>query len=189
MAYTIEYTASAEGDIAYFRKYEQVLIVDAIDDQLIYEPHLETRNRKVLDPNPLAALGTAHRSLSGVLRCGCSDPVSAREGGGVERTQHTLHSWEGICTMRTIELTTIAQPVEDLLDLADAEGVLLRLPNGKVFLLTSVTDAAAEDDDFADEVARTRQNAALMQLLRERSQEQTRYSTQQVRERLGLSKP
>ncbi len=91
--------------------------------------------------------------------------------------------------MRTIELTTIAQPVEDLLDLADAEGVLLRLPNGKVFLLTSVTDAAAEDDDFADEVARTRQNAALMQLLRERSQEQTRYSTQQVRERLGLSKP
>ena len=91
--------------------------------------------------------------------------------------------------MRTVELTTIAQPVEDLLDLAGTEGVLLHLPNGKVFLLTSVTDATAEDDDFADEVARTRQNAALMQLLRERSQEQTRYSTQQVRERLGLSKP
>jgi len=47
----------------------------------------------------------------------------------------------------------------------------------------------AEDEDFADEVARTRQNAALMQLLRERSQEQTRYSAKQVRERLGLSKP
>jgi hypothetical protein len=91
--------------------------------------------------------------------------------------------------MRTVELTTIAQDVEDLLDLADAESVLLRLPNGKVFLLTSVADAAAEGDDFADEVARTRHNAALMQLLRERSQEQTRYSTQQVRERLGLSKP
>jgi hypothetical protein len=91
--------------------------------------------------------------------------------------------------MRTIELTTVAQPVEDLLDLADTEEVLLRLPNGKVFLLTSVTDAVAEDDDFADEVARTRQNAALMQLLRERSQEQTRYTAQQVRERLGLSKP
>src|SRR5690349_19184043 len=100
-----------------------------------------------------------------------------------------LHSWEGICPMRTVELTTIAQPVEDLLDLASAEGVMLRLPNGKVFLLTSVPDAAAEDDDFADEVARTRQNAALMQLLRERSQEQTRYSAQQVRERLNLLKP
>lgn len=55
MAYTIDYTASAEGDIVYFRKYEQVLIVDAIDDQLPHEPHLETRNRKLLDPNPLAA--------------------------------------------------------------------------------------------------------------------------------------
>jgi hypothetical protein len=90
--------------------------------------------------------------------------------------------------MRTIELTTIAQPVEDLLDLAEAEGVLLRLPNGKVFLLASVANVAEDDDDFADEVARTRQNAALMQLLHERSQEQTRYSAQQVRERLGLSK-
>ena len=55
MAYTIEYTASAEDDIVYFRKYEQVLIVDAIDDQLSHEPHLETRNRKELDPNPLGA--------------------------------------------------------------------------------------------------------------------------------------
>lgn len=55
MAYTIDYTASAERDIAYFRKYEQVLIVDAIDDQLTNEPGLETRNRKVLDPNLLAA--------------------------------------------------------------------------------------------------------------------------------------
>lgn len=91
--------------------------------------------------------------------------------------------------MRTIELTTIAQPVADLLNLADAEEVLLRLPNGKVFLLTSVMDTAEDEDDFADEVARTRHNAALMQLLRERSQEQTRYSAQQVRERLGLDKP
>jgi len=33
MAYTIEYTASTEGDIAYFRKYEQVLIVDAIAER------------------------------------------------------------------------------------------------------------------------------------------------------------
>jgi len=54
MAYTIDYTASAEGDIAYFRTYEQVLIVDAIDHQLTHEPGLETRNRKALDPNMLA---------------------------------------------------------------------------------------------------------------------------------------
>jgi mRNA-degrading endonuclease RelE of RelBE toxin-antitoxin system len=55
MAYTIDYTASAEGDIAYFRKYEQVLIVDAIDQQLMHMPEVETRNRKLLDLNLLAA--------------------------------------------------------------------------------------------------------------------------------------
>ena len=66
--------------------------------------------------------------------------------------------------MKTIDLTTIAQPVEDLLDLASAEDqVLLRLPNGKVFLLASVTDTSTDADDFADEIARTRQNAALIQ--------------------------
>ena len=90
--------------------------------------------------------------------------------------------------MKTIDLTTVAQPVVDLLDLASAEEVLLRLPNGKIFLLASVTDAPTDDDDFADEIARTRQNAALMDLLRERSHEQTRYSAQQVRDRLGLQK-
>jgi hypothetical protein len=53
---------------------------------------------------------------------------------------------------------------------ASAEGGL-RLPNGKVFLLRSVTDAPTDDDDFADEVVRTRQNVALMELFRERSHE------------------
>lgn len=54
MVYTIDYTASAEGDLATFRTFEQRLIVDAIDQQLRHQPHQETRNRKPLDPNSLA---------------------------------------------------------------------------------------------------------------------------------------
>ena len=54
MVYTIDYTASAEGDLAVFRTFELRLIVDAIDQQLLYQPHQETSNRKLLDPNPLA---------------------------------------------------------------------------------------------------------------------------------------
>ena len=54
MAYIIDYTASAEEDLTSFRRYEQVLILDAIDQNLLYTPQVETRNRKVLDPNPLA---------------------------------------------------------------------------------------------------------------------------------------
>jgi mRNA-degrading endonuclease RelE of RelBE toxin-antitoxin system len=54
MRFTVEYTASAEADLAFFRTYEQRLILDAIDQQLPSEPHQPTRNRKLLDPNPLA---------------------------------------------------------------------------------------------------------------------------------------
>jgi len=54
MAYTLDYTASAEDDLAAFRIFEQRLIVDVIDQQLRSEPHQETRNRKLLDANPLA---------------------------------------------------------------------------------------------------------------------------------------
>ena len=44
--YDIEYTLEAMEDLKRFRKYEQQLIVDQIDEQLSYEPAQETRNRK-----------------------------------------------------------------------------------------------------------------------------------------------
>jgi len=54
MRYTIDYTASAEADLAFFRAYEQRLILDALDQQVLTAPQQATRNRKLLDPNPLA---------------------------------------------------------------------------------------------------------------------------------------
>jgi hypothetical protein len=88
--------------------------------------------------------------------------------------------------MKTVDLTQVGDAVEELLDLATNDGVLLRLPNGKVFLLRSVAEDDTEHDDFADEIARTRQNSALMALLEERSQEQSRISAEEARRRLGL---
>lgn len=52
--YSIEYTESALSDLEYFRKTERQLIVDQIDIQLIYEPGIETPNRKRLRRNALA---------------------------------------------------------------------------------------------------------------------------------------
>jgi hypothetical protein len=88
--------------------------------------------------------------------------------------------------MKTVELTRVVEAVEELLDLATDDGVLLRLPDGKVFLLRAVSEDADVGDDFADELARTRQNSALMELLEMRSQEQRRSSAEQARKRLGL---
>ena len=54
VAYRIEYTDSAIDDIAYFKKYERVVIVTAIEEQLTHEPIREVRNRKPMEPNALA---------------------------------------------------------------------------------------------------------------------------------------
>ena len=54
MAYRIEYTDSAIDDVAYFKKYERVVIVTAIEEQLTHEPIREVRNRKPMEPNAIA---------------------------------------------------------------------------------------------------------------------------------------
>jgi mRNA-degrading endonuclease RelE of RelBE toxin-antitoxin system len=53
--YDIKYTETAVADLQWFKKYEQNQILDGIDQQLRYQPTVETRNRKQLRPNPTAA--------------------------------------------------------------------------------------------------------------------------------------
>ena len=81
--------------------------------------------------------------------------------------------------MKTVELTTIAPYLAELLDLASAENIILKTPEGREFVL-------AEVDDFDTEIALVRQNEELMALLEERSREKKTYTLQQVREQLSL---
>ncbi len=52
--YEIELTAKAREDLMWFRKNERAEILDGIDVNLMYEPTIETRNRKRLRPNQTA---------------------------------------------------------------------------------------------------------------------------------------
>jgi mRNA-degrading endonuclease RelE of RelBE toxin-antitoxin system len=52
--FILEFTDSALEDLSFFKRYEQNLILDSMELQLIHEPTIETRNRKLLEPNPLA---------------------------------------------------------------------------------------------------------------------------------------
>jgi mRNA-degrading endonuclease RelE of RelBE toxin-antitoxin system len=52
--YDIEYTQEALADLQWFRKHEQNIIVDGIDNNLVYEPTVETRNRKQMRRNNYA---------------------------------------------------------------------------------------------------------------------------------------
>jgi mRNA-degrading endonuclease RelE of RelBE toxin-antitoxin system len=53
--YEIEFTPIALEDLRYFKRYEQNIILDAIQTQLLYEPTVETTNRFRRQPPELAA--------------------------------------------------------------------------------------------------------------------------------------
>lgn len=53
--YEIEYTPQAVEDLQFLRKNEQKQILDGVEVQLRYEPITETRNRKLMRPNNIAA--------------------------------------------------------------------------------------------------------------------------------------
>jgi hypothetical protein len=52
--YQIDLLPTAQEDLNGLRKFEQKEVLDGIKTQLRYEPTVETRNRKRLDPNDLA---------------------------------------------------------------------------------------------------------------------------------------
>jgi hypothetical protein len=89
--------------------------------------------------------------------------------------------------MKTIDLATKTQTVDELLTLAEAQNILIRTADGRIFLVAEIEEGDT-DDTFAQEVELTRQNTELMKLLGERSNEPGRYSSDQVREKLGLNK-
>src|SRR5258705_2084565 len=54
MAYTVEFAESVRGQLASLTARQRSLVMDAIGNQLIHEPAVETRNRKPMRPNPVA---------------------------------------------------------------------------------------------------------------------------------------
>jgi mRNA-degrading endonuclease RelE of RelBE toxin-antitoxin system len=54
MTYTIEFAESVKQQLRALAAHQKVLIIEAIEEQLLYEPLKETRNRKPLRPNPIA---------------------------------------------------------------------------------------------------------------------------------------
>jgi hypothetical protein len=79
--------------------------------------------------------------------------------------------------MKAIDLGASSPTLTEVLDLANEDNVILQTPEGRRYLL-------AEIDDFAEEVAKVRQNEALMELLDERSREPATYTLNEVREQL-----
>ena len=54
MKFRIELAESALDDLRWFKRYERALILDAVDQQLLHAPMVESRNRKKLRENILS---------------------------------------------------------------------------------------------------------------------------------------
>ncbi|MGH9363022.1 MAG: type II toxin-antitoxin system RelE family toxin [Thermoanaerobaculia bacterium] len=54
MTYRIRFAESVKGQLRKLSAGERAQLLDAIEQQLSYEPLVETRNRKPLRPNPVA---------------------------------------------------------------------------------------------------------------------------------------
>ena len=80
--------------------------------------------------------------------------------------------------MKTIGLTEGALNPEGVLGMASQENVILRMEDGREFVL-------AEVDSFDREVELTRKNQELMNFLDERSNDQGVFTVEQAREQLA----
>lgn len=81
--------------------------------------------------------------------------------------------------MKKIDLSEIPPGLARLLDEARHEDLILRLGDGREFLVVAI-------DDFDDEIARTRNNPKLTALLEARAKQTATIPLEQVKKRLGL---
>src|SRR5438552_2099200 len=117
-------------------------------------------------------MGAAHWEAPHLLRC-----RRLAEGGGhqvswLEGTQSAVYSWEGVQAMKTVDLTSEAPTVDQLLKLAIRDNVILRTAEGREFLL-------AELEDLDEEIELIRRDQELMQFLDQRSHDTKRYTLAQ----------
>lgn len=54
MAYRIEYSPETDRHLRVLSAGQRSTVFDAVDEQLVHQPAVETRNRKPMRPNPLA---------------------------------------------------------------------------------------------------------------------------------------
>jgi mRNA-degrading endonuclease RelE of RelBE toxin-antitoxin system len=54
LVYRIEYSPASERHLRSLTARQQAIVLDTVDEQLMYQPTVETKNRKPMRPNPLA---------------------------------------------------------------------------------------------------------------------------------------
>lgn len=91
--------------------------------------------------------------------------------------------------MKVIYLTHGVQFLLNLFAQAQDDVLLLKLPDGREFVLTSVERLQDSAEDLTTEVQQITQNPELMALLQERKTDRSRLSLADAYDLLGLEQP
>lgn len=81
--------------------------------------------------------------------------------------------------MRIIEVSENILNIDEILNYASTENIILKISDGREFIL-------AEIDNFDRELELTRQNEELMDFLDRRSEEGETYTLEEVKQQLGI---
>ncbi len=81
--------------------------------------------------------------------------------------------------MRVIEISENILNINEILNSAGTENIILKVSDGREFVL-------AEIDSFDRELELTRQNEELMNFLDRRSEEEKTYTLEEVKQQLGI---
>lgn len=81
--------------------------------------------------------------------------------------------------MRIIEVSENILNIDEILNYASTENIILKISDGREFIL-------AEVDNFDRELELTRQNEELMDFLDRRSEKEETYTLEEVKQQLGI---
>lgn len=88
--------------------------------------------------------------------------------------------------MKIISLSNVLDVLLNLFKQAQDDILLLKLPDGREFILSSVDRLGREDCELDEEVEQIVQNPELMELLKERTRDRAHLSLEEVYQQLGL---
>ena len=94
--YQIELTDDALEDLKWFKKSEQTLILDTIEEQLSWEPTKETKHRKPLRPNDLSKWELRIGNNRAFYDVDEDNKLVKIKAIWMERTQHAIYQRKGI---------------------------------------------------------------------------------------------
>jgi mRNA-degrading endonuclease RelE of RelBE toxin-antitoxin system len=80
MPYEIDFAASVKRQLEALTARQRATVLDAIEQQLTHEPLVETRNRKLLRPNPVAPWELRVGQLRVFYEVSASEPESEVAG-------------------------------------------------------------------------------------------------------------